>query len=361
MILLGLDTSLGACSAALYDSSSSRLLASEFKVMERGHAEALGPLIQKVFAQAGLTPPAVGRVVVTRGPGTFAGLRIGLAFAKGMALARQIPLLGIDSLWATASAHFGTSGPIIVAHKAGATGKFYVGFFDGSSGLALGDHSLLSPTALNDLIAGFDQPMVIGSGFEEHSNEWPDAKLFLLHAANLPDNLQSCDPLYLRAPDAKPIALQGKTAPSLRLARPADADVLSVLHARCFATAWTAEMLRVTCMAASATTLIAENRGEPCGFIQAQAAADEAEILTLCVLPILRRHGLAMLLLGGLIADLKVRGIKKLFLEVAAGNVAALGLYRAAGFHETGRRKGYYAKANGPAEDAITMALVLKQ
>jgi ribosomal-protein-alanine N-acetyltransferase len=208
---------------------------------------------------------------------------------------------------------------------------------------------------VQNLIAELDHPLIVGSGFEELPNTWPDAKLFLPPAALLPDDPKSAEPLYLRAPDAKPIALQGKTAPSLRLTRAADAEVLSALHGQCFDTAWTPEMLRATCASPSATTLIAENRGEACGFIQAQTAADEAEILTLCVLPILRRHGLAMFLLGGLLADLKVRGIKKLFLEVAAGNSAALGLYTRAGFKETGRRKSYYA--NGA--DAITMTLVL--
>ena len=355
MIQLGLDTSLGACSAALYDSATCQLLAADMHVMERGHAEALGPMVESVFAQAALKPKDIGRVVVTRGPGTFTGLRIGLAFAKGIALARNIPLLGIDSLWATAAPHFGKVKNIIVAHKAGATGKYYVGCFDGMRGVALREYALLSPEAVQRLVTELDQPLVIGSGFLEQPNSWPDVKLFLPHAALLSDAAASGEPLYLRAPDAKPIALQGKTAPSLRLARIADAPLLSALHGQCFETAWTPEMLRVTCASGSSTTLIAENRGEACGFIQAQAAADEAEILTLCILPMLRRHGLAMLLLGGLIADLKMLGIKTLFLEVAASNTAACGLYTRAGFRETGRRKTYYA--NG--DDAITMALAL--
>ena len=355
MIQLGLDTSLGACSAALYDSATQCILAADMRAMERGHAEALGPMVESVFAQATLKPKDIGRVVVTRGPGTFTGLRIGLAFAKGLALARNIPLLGIDSLWATAAPHFGNAGNIIVAHKAGATGKFYVGCFDGMRGVALREYALLSADAVRGLIVELDQPLVLGSGLPEQPNSWPDAKLFMPRAALLPDDTAGGDPLYLRAPDAKPIALQGKTVPSLRLARVEDASLLSTLHGQCFETAWTPEMLRAACASGSSTTLIAENRDEACGFIQAQAAADEAEILTLCVLPMLQRHGLAMLLLGGLVADLKMRGIKTLFLEVASGNGAALGLYRRAGFKEIGRRKKYYANA----EDAITMALAL--
>jgi tRNA threonylcarbamoyl adenosine modification protein YeaZ/ribosomal-protein-alanine acetyltransferase len=359
MIHLGLDTSLGACSAALFDSASGQLLAADIKIIERGHAEVLGPMVEAIFASAGLRPIDLHRVIVTRGPGTFTGLRIGLAFAKGLALARGLPLLGIDSLWASAAPHFETATSIVVAHKAGATGKFYVGCFEGSTGKEIGPHALLSRDALQRRIEGIGRPMVIGSGFAEIANEWPDAARFLPVAMRQPDDPDSSQPLYLREPDAKPLALQGKTVPSLRLARAADAAVLSHLHERCFATSWTPEMLRVTAAAPNATTLIAENRGEACGFIQARAAADEAEILTLCVLPLLRRHGLGLLLLGGLVTDLKMRGIKTLFLEVAAGNTGAIGLYRLAGFRETGRRKGYYAKGQEPAEDAITMAKVI--
>mgnify|MGYP000887923011 CR=1 FL=1 len=355
MILLGLDTSLGACSAALYDTGSQRVLASDFTVMERGHAEALGPMVQSVMNAAGKKPADLGRIVVTRGPGTFTGLRIGLAFAKGLALARGIPLLGIDSLWATAAAHSGGQRPVVVAHKAGATGKFYVGCFDGAHAKPLRPLALLSAHALQMLMAEFDKPMLLGSGLQDQADVWPDANLFLPLAAALPDDPISGEPLYLRTPDAKPMALQGKTAPALRLARAVDADALSEIHGKCFPAAWTPEMLRVTCSSPSATTLIAENRGMACGFIQAQAAADEAEILTLCVLPELRRHGIAMLLLGGLVTDLKIRGMKTLFLEVADSNIAARGLYAQAGFRETGRRKAYYASG----DDAITMALAL--
>jgi tRNA threonylcarbamoyl adenosine modification protein YeaZ/ribosomal-protein-alanine acetyltransferase len=355
MIQLGLDTSLGACSAALYDSATQTVIASEMQVMERGHAEALGPMVERVFAAARLAPRDLGRVVVTRGPGTFTGLRIALSFAKGLALARGLPLRGIDTLWATAAPSFGGSHAFVIAHKAGATGKYYVGCFDGADGRQLRDHALLSPDAVTLLVAELGQTRLIGSGLEDHSNTWPDAAKFISAAAMLADDPTSATPLYLRAPDAKPIPLQGKTTPALRLASAADVEVLSALHMQCFEKGWTAAMLRNACASPSATTLIMENAGVACGFTQAQAVAGEAEILTLCVLPMLRRHGLAHLLLGGLIADLKMRGIKKLFLEVASRNDAAMGLYVRAGFHEIGRRRAYYA--NG--DDALTMALVL--
>ena len=91
---------------------------------------------------------------------------------------------------------------------------------------------------------------------------------------------------------------------------------------------------------------------EPAGFIIAFAAADEAEVLALCVAPAHRRHGLASTLLRRLAKQLVAEGIVRLHLEVRASNLAAQQLYRRNGFVETGRRKGYYEGT----EDAVTMA-----
>ena len=96
---------------------------------------------------------------------------------------------------------------------------------------------------------------------------------------------------------------------------------------------------------------------EPAGFIIAFAAADEAEILALCVAPGHRRRGLARALLRKLAKQLAAHGIVRLHLEVRASNLAARELYARSGFVESGRRKGYYRGLDGAAaEDAITMA-----
>ena len=72
--------------------------------MERGHAEALMPMIVAVLADAGIGFPALGAVAVTIGPGSYTGIRVGLAAAKGIALARGIPLIGVTTLEAVARA-----------------------------------------------------------------------------------------------------------------------------------------------------------------------------------------------------------------------------------------------------------------
>src|ERR1051325_1687828 len=89
MKLLAVDTALGACSAAVLDGET--VLAHRFAAMERGHAEALAPMVQEVMNEAGLTFAALDRLAVTTGPGTFTRQRVGLAFMRGLRLAPKRP------------------------------------------------------------------------------------------------------------------------------------------------------------------------------------------------------------------------------------------------------------------------------
>ena len=102
MTILAVDTALGACSAALLDNE--RVLAHELVVMERGHAEALAPMVQLVMQHANLRFEQLDRLAVTTGPGTFTGQRVGLAFMRGLRLALKRPLIGITTLEAMAAA-----------------------------------------------------------------------------------------------------------------------------------------------------------------------------------------------------------------------------------------------------------------
>ncbi|MBU6298292.1 MAG: tRNA (adenosine(37)-N6)-threonylcarbamoyltransferase complex dimerization subunit type 1 TsaB [Alphaproteobacteria bacterium] len=100
MKILAVDTALGACSAALLEDD--RVLARRYEAMERGHAEALAPMVQAVMEDAGVGFSNLDRLGVTVGPGTFTGQRVGLAFMRGLRLALGKPLLGVTSLAAMA-------------------------------------------------------------------------------------------------------------------------------------------------------------------------------------------------------------------------------------------------------------------
>jgi [ribosomal protein S18]-alanine N-acetyltransferase len=92
------------------------------------------------------------------------------------------------------------------------------------------------------------------------------------------------------------------------------------------------------------------------GFALCRTMADEAELLTLAVMPDARREGRGAALLAACEEGALASGAARLFLEVAAGNMAAGALYTRAGYRECGRRKGYYLRPDGSRDDAVVMA-----
>ncbi|OYU47960.1 MAG: tRNA (adenosine(37)-N6)-threonylcarbamoyltransferase complex dimerization subunit type 1 TsaB [Rhizobiales bacterium PAR1] len=103
MLVLALDTALGATSAALVEAGSGNVLASESEPMERGHSEALMPMVRRVLDHSGKAFSQIDRFAVTTGPGSFTGLRIGIAAARGFALVHNKPAVGVSTLAAFAA------------------------------------------------------------------------------------------------------------------------------------------------------------------------------------------------------------------------------------------------------------------
>lgn len=100
MRVLGFDTATSACSAALWQDG--RILARRYEAMVRGQSEHLIPMVLEVMNEAGVEFPDLDLVAVTRGPGAFTGLRIGLAAARGMALSGGLPCFGVTTFDAVA-------------------------------------------------------------------------------------------------------------------------------------------------------------------------------------------------------------------------------------------------------------------
>lgn len=98
---------------------------------------------------------------------------------------------------------------------------------------------------------------------------------------------------------------------------------------------------------------------KPSGFVLSRIVLDEAEIITVAIGAEARGKGHARALLTCHLEVLSRRGVARVHLEVEEGNGPAIALYRRAGFHETGRREGYYHKADGTKASALTMALDL--
>lgn len=129
---------------------------------------------------------------------------------------------------------------------------------------------------------------------------------------------------------------------------------LAAIHARAITPAWTEAALRDLL---DQPGVWAEAEAD--GFILMRQAGDEAEVLTLAVLPEARRAGRGLALMQAALACCLDRGVSDVFLEVAADNAAAQALYRAVGMTEGGRRRGYYARSDGPPVDALILTLNL--
>ena len=135
---------------------------------------------------------------------------------------------------------------------------------------------------------------------------------------------------------------------------PAHAGLIAGMHHVCFAEPWHQRAMAELLVLPGVFGWLAGG-DRPQGFVLARAAADEAEILTLMVLPPYRRLGLAQQLLSRVSEHARMQGVLTLFLEVAASNGAALDLYTKVGFALVGRRPRYYANGG----DALMMALTL--
>ena len=195
-----------------------RVLAALSQPMERGHQERLAPMGAEAMAAAGLGFDRLERVGVTTGPGSFTGLRVGLAFAKALALALGIPCVGLGSLEALARSAPPGDGPLAAVIDA-KRGQVYLQLFN--PGAPAGEPQAL---AVDDAIAalvGQSGLRLIGSGAAllegriESSlipMSFADPVVIARLAAEAPQPLQVARPLYLRAPDARLPAQRGAAA-----------------------------------------------------------------------------------------------------------------------------------------------------
>lgn len=355
MIILALDTSMAACSVCVYDAARDVILAQALQFMDRGQAEALAPMVQDAVRESQLGFAGISRIVVTTGPGTFTGVRIGLAMARGLRVSLGIPVIGINSLAAIAANEKPGGLPLAVAVDA-RMGEVYFATFDKSrletsapAAVTL-DYARKIISAQKFCVAGTGAEL-IAQGLDHarsRAGDLPVAANFVRLAATFAPTEVPPEPLYLRAPDVKP------QNGFLRVG-PEAAAVLAELHAENFATAWNEKSFAELLASPGTTAIVHSNQNTPTGFMVFRKAADEVEIITICTRIAFRQRGLAKALLQHVESQIRNGGAKSLFIEVAASNKAALALYAACGFTQTGLRKNYYDRGNGVKEDALIM------
>jgi len=115
MRILAIDTSCGAASTAVVDSEALEPLASLSRAMTRGHAEALAPMVGEVMRAVEGGMSGIDRIAVTIGPGSFTGIRVGVAMARAMGIALAIPVVGVSTLAAFAAPLLSEPRPGIIA------------------------------------------------------------------------------------------------------------------------------------------------------------------------------------------------------------------------------------------------------
>jgi tRNA threonylcarbamoyl adenosine modification protein YeaZ len=200
MRTLVIDTATEACSVALFDGST--LVAGDWRMLGRGHAENLVPMIAALPDRG-----RAQRVAVSVGPGSFTGVRVGIATARALGFAWGAAVVGYPTLTLIAAMAREQAGvvPVDVA-MTGGHGEWFVARYD-AAGSALAPAASLRPDAAAQLC---DEPVVAGNqatalvdtrGFGTALEFSPDARSFALLS---PADLQSdAAPLYGRAPDAK--------------------------------------------------------------------------------------------------------------------------------------------------------------
>jgi len=231
MNILSLDTCFNACSAAVGQDIGDRAqtITGLCEHMQRGHAERLAQMISEVMGTAQFDFTGLDRIAVTTGPGSFTGSRVGVATARALAMAADLPLIGVSSLAVMAMS------PLIDDDKDGEEGvsdtidqlavivdarrdQVYAQLFSRDDKQPKTPPLLLS---IRDaaLIGGSGPILLVGSGAELVSNATldagrqtvvkatsiqPDICDYVCAASMLPATCDAVNPLYMRPPDAKP-------------------------------------------------------------------------------------------------------------------------------------------------------------
>ena len=198
-MILAIDTSTAACSAALFDGDGA-CIAHKDELIGRGHSERLVPMLDEMLGGR-----RADGILVGVGPGSVTGIRVGIAAAQGLAIAWDCELHGMSSLALLAAGAQGAQA--VVAAVDGGHGELFVQQFEGESIEPTSELLNLPPA---DAAAAVNADLVVGPAASrlvearrrgEAQERWPSAR----NALRLPEKLRSLapKPVYARAPDAR--------------------------------------------------------------------------------------------------------------------------------------------------------------
>ena len=395
-VLLALDTSTDmlACAVTRVQDGTAKVLATGDHLCRRHANEELVNTALKALGQVGLGMADVDGVLVGRGPGSFTGVRIGIATAKGLACALRKPLYGASTLDAVAWVAWdaGVRGKLAVANDA-MRGEVYPGIYVlddagahrtfASETVAKADACVQAWSQLSDR----DELTLTGNGLFKYRSRFEDAgfqdftdeKLWLPTGQALVESVLAPDwqpavgdgdpalvlPIYTRLSDA-----EENERKRLGLAQPAsvaitgvddalanahlqvrpmsvnDLDQVARIEAAAYEgsahTPWTRNQFYDELSQPGRSWWVTHDQGVITGFAGGQLAGSDFEITEVVVAADHRRRGIASRLLARVTYDAQMLNASTASLEVADGNDPALALYRRLGFQQVGRRPGYY-------------------
>jgi len=219
MISLAIDTAGKNCAACLYDSENGSVLAELSEEIGKGHAERLMGIVTDVMAQADMSYQDIEKIITSIGPGSFTGVRVGVATARGFGLGLDIPVVGVtnlEGLMVIADQDANLSSPIAALIKAGRDQAY--GQFNFDCSWAKAQTPFIAPVSqIVSVLNQQTQPVtLIGDGSSpvsqmlevqfiaiENISQADIATIAKIGAAR-PHSDEKPEPLYLRKPDAMP-------------------------------------------------------------------------------------------------------------------------------------------------------------
>lgn len=392
MKILAIDSSGMPASAAVVENG--KLIAAYTVNYQKTHSQTLLPMIDELSRAIELDKTTLGAVAVSGGPGSFTGLRIGSATAKGIALALKIPIINVPTLEGLASNYHGCSElicPMMDARRTEVFAGVYT-YQDDLSSVSSDKTSLVvlmdqKPVSVEELCIKLNKMaektgkrlILLGDGcvkYRDILNEkltapYRIAPLNLLEqraasvalraeellAAGRTETAEEHRPIYLRVSQAERVRscrLAEKSPIRIRPAEEKDLPRIAVMEKLYYSLPWSEKMLRESLHQAQYTMLVAEDcaDGEIAGYVTLLNAAGEGNIMNIAVSDALRRQGIAGKLLTEAMRLGREEGICDYTLEVRKSNKAAVSLYEGLGFRTEGVRKDYYEH---PREDALIM------
>lgn len=213
MRILGIDTSGTVAAAAIYDSEQDIVLAQQLVYTKRTHSQVILPLVERLLEDTGLSLNEIDKIAVAAGPGSYTGLRIGIAAVKAMTFALDKPCCGISTLKALCTEACPAGGGIVCAVMKARKGLVYAGMYnfdnDGRSA-PLMDDALMPEEELLSRLSGHEKITLTGDGASDFMAEYSPKNTFLAPAELRLQNGAGLCRCAVNSENQKPCELEAK-------------------------------------------------------------------------------------------------------------------------------------------------------